>query len=356
MKICVLGDTHFGMRGDSLDFHKYIEKFYTNTFFPYLKENGITTVVQLGDLFDRRKFINFNSLYLSRQYFFDKLAENNITFITFLGNHDVAFKNTLQVNSSQLLLNGYDNITVLDTFSTMQFGGIDVDLVPWICDDNEVEITQKLKDSKSQIVFGHFEIAGFEMDRGNICHEGTDKAIFNKYDIVLSGHFHHRSDDGHIYYVGTPYEMTWSDYNDPRGFVIFDTQTREQEFIKNPYRMFYKLNYKDEVEHFAEQYRTFDYSIYEGCYVKVVVVNKTNPFLFDLVIDNLYKAGVADISIVEDFTDTAIITDDELVDQTEDTVTILAKYIDNLTLNVDNDKLKSLMRELYVEALNTEIE
>jgi DNA repair exonuclease SbcCD nuclease subunit len=356
MKICVLGDTHFGMRGDSLDFHKYIDKFYTNTLFPYLKENDITTVVQLGDLFDRRKFINFNSLYLARQYFFDKLTENNITFITFLGNHDVAFKNTLQVNSSQLLLNGYDNITVLDTFTTMQFGGIDVDLVPWICDDNEVEITQKLKDSKSQIVFGHFEIAGFEMDRGNVCHEGIDKSIFNKYDIVLSGHFHHRSDDGHIYYVGTPYEMTWSDYNDPRGFVIFDTQTREQEFVKNPYRMFHKLNYKDEVENFAEQYRTFDYSIYEGSYVKVVVVNKTNPFLFDLVIDNLYKAGVADISIVEDFTDAAIITDDELVDQTEDTVTILAKYIDNLTLNVDNDKLKGLMRELYVEALNTEIE
>ena len=356
MKICVLGDTHFGMRGDSLDFHKYIDKFYTNTLFPYLKENDITTVVQLGDLFDRRKFINFNSLYLARQYFFDKLTENNITFITFLGNHDVAFKNTLQVNSSQLLLNGYDNITVLDTFTTMQFGGIDVDLVPWICDDNEVEITQKLKDSKSQIVFGHFEIAGFEMDRGNVCHEGIDKSTFNKYDIVLSGHFHHRSDDGHIYYVGTPYEMTWSDYNDPRGFVIFDTQTREQEFVKNPYRMFHKLNYKDEVENFAEQYRTFDYSIYEGSYVKVVVVNKTNPFLFDLVIDNLYKAGVADISIVEDFTDAAIITDDELVDQTEDTVTILAKYIDYLTLNVDNDKLKGLMRELYVEALNTEIE
>ena len=356
MKICVLGDTHFGMRGDSLDFHKYIDKFYTNTLFPYLKENDITTVVQLGDLFDRRKFINFNSLYLARQYFFDKLTENNITFITFLGNHDVAFKNTLQVNSSQLLLNGYDNITVLDTFTTMQFGGIDVDLVPWICDDNEVEITQKLKDSKSQIVFGHFEIAGFEMDRGNVCHEGIDKSTFNKYDIVLSGHFHHRSDDGHIYYVGTPYKMTWSDYNDPRGFVIFDTQTREQEFVKNPYRMFHKLNYKDEVENFAEQYRTFDYSIYEGSYVKVVVVNKTNPFLFDLVIDNLYKAGVADISIVEDFTDAAIITDDELVDQTEDTVTILAKYIDNLTLNVDNDKLKGLMRELYVEALNTEIE
>lgn len=358
MKICVLGDTHFGMRGDSLDFHKYIEKFYDNVFFPYLKDHNVTTVVQLGDLFDRRKFINFNSLYLSRQYFFNKLAENNITFITFLGNHDVAFKNTLQVNSSKLLLDGYDNITVLDAFTTLQFGGIDIDMVPWICDDNQEEIYQRIKDSKSQIVFGHFEIAGFEMDRGNVCHEGIDKAMFNKYDIVLSGHFHHRSDDGHIYYVGSPNEMTWADYNDPRGFVIFDTQTREQEFVQNPYKMFYKLHYNDELEHFAEGYKpTFmDYSIYEGCYVKVVVVNKLNPFLFDIVIDSIYKAGAADISIVEDFTDTAIITDDELIDQAEDTVTILSKYIDNLTLNVDNDKLKGLMRELYVEALNTEIE
>ena len=356
MRICILGDTHFGMRGDSLEFHRYYQKFYDEVFFPYLIENKIDTVFQLGDLFDRRKFINFNSLYLCRKYFFDKLRDNNIALHTLLGNHDVAFKNTLQVNSSQLLLTGYDNITVLDTFTTVQFDGIDIDLVPWICDDNQEEIYQKIKSSKSQIVFGHFEIAGFEMDRGSICHEGIDKSIFNKYDIVLSGHFHHRSDDGHIYYVGTPTEMTWSDYNDSRGFVIFDTQTREQEFIKNPYKMFYKINYDDELEHFSEGYRSFDYSIYEGSYVKVVVVNKINPFLFDLVIDNLYKSGAADISIVEDFIDTATEDDTETIDQAEDTVTILSKYIDNLTLNVDNDKLKHLMRELYVEALNTEIE
>ena len=136
---------------------------------------------------------------------------------------------------------------------------------------------------------------------------------------------------------------------------IFDTETRESEFVQNPYRMFYKLNYDDELDHFAEQYRTFDYSVYEGAYVKVVVKNKLNPFLFDIVIDNLYKAGAADISVVEDFTE-VIGGDDELIDQAEDTMTILSKYIDNLSLNVENDKLKSLMRELYVEALNTEIE
>ena len=84
-------------------------------------------------------------------------------------------------------------------------------------------------------------------------------------------------------------------------------------------------------------------------------MNKQNPYLFDNVIDNLYKAGVSDISIVEDFTDTSFDTDQEIIDQAEDTMTILSKYIDNLTLSVNSDKLKTIMRELYVEALNTEI-
>lgn len=352
MKLCILGDTHFGMRNDSLEFHKYIQKFYENVFFPYLKENGITTVVQLGDLFDRRKYINFNSLYLCRKYFFDKLRENNITFITLLGNHDVAYKNTLEVNSSQLLLNEYDNITVYDSFSTINFGDIDVDIIPWLCDDNQDEIISQIKKSRSQICFGHFEIAGFEMDRGNICLDGLDSKTLDRYDIVLTGHFHHKSSDGTITYVGTPYEMTWADYNDPRGFHIFDTSTRELEFIQNPYKMFYKLNYKDDLEHFAENYRTFDYSIYEGCYVKVVVLIKQNPYLFDIVIDNLYKAGVADISIVEDFSEIENGNDDELINEAEDTMTILSKYIDNLTLDVESAKLKGIMHELYVEALS----
>jgi DNA repair exonuclease SbcCD nuclease subunit len=356
MKICILGDTHFGMRGDSLDFHKYMDKFYTNTLFPYLKEHNVSTVVQLGDLFDRRKFINFNSLYLCRKYFFKKLQDDGIQFVTLLGNHDVAFKNTLQINSSQLLLNEYDNITICDSFTTLTFDGIDIDLVPWLCDDNEVDIFKKIKKSKSQICFGHFEIDGFEMERGVTCHGGIDRKKLSKYDMVLSGHFHHKSDDGHIFYVGTPGEITWSDYNDPRGFHIFDTHTREMEFIQNPYRMFYKINYDDALENFAQLYKTFDYSIYEGAYVKIVVVNKTNPYLFDMVMDNLYKANVADISVVEDFTDITVDTDQELIDQAEDTMTILSKYIDNLPLTVESDKLKGLMRELYVEALSSDTE
>jgi len=108
MKIAILGDTHFGMRGDSIAFHNHYREFYTKTFFPYLVQNGITTIFQLGDLFDRRKYISFQSLALCRRYFFDQLVKHNIQCRVLLGNHDIFFKNTLEVNSPDLLLRDYE--------------------------------------------------------------------------------------------------------------------------------------------------------------------------------------------------------------------------------------------------------
>jgi DNA repair exonuclease SbcCD nuclease subunit len=354
MKLCILGDTHFGARGDSLDFHKYFQKFYDEVFFPYLIENDIRVVFQMGDLFDRRKFINFNSLYLSRKYFFEKCERLGIQLHTLIGNHDVAYKNTLEINSPSLLLNEYNNIEIYEEFDTVEFDGVSIDVVPWICDDNVDDIFNRMKDSKAQICFGHFEIAGFEMDRGNVCESGIDKQSLSKYDVVLTGHFHHKSTDGNITYVGTPYEMTWADWNDPKGFHIFDTETREMNFVKNSFSMFHKITYDDGKTTF-EDWKEYDFSKLKECYIKVVVLNKQNPFLFDHVIDSLYKAGVSDLSIVEDFTDVNVDLDQDIIDQAEDTITILSKYIDNLTLDVEPEKLKTLMRELYVEALNTEV-
>ena len=354
MKLCILGDTHFGARGDSLDFHKYFQKFYDEVFFPYLIENNIKVIFQMGDLFDRRKFINFNSLYLSRKYFFEKCERLGIKLHTLIGNHDVAYKNTLEVNSPSLLLNEYHNVEIYEDFTTVDFDGIQIDVVPWICDDNVDETFEKMKESKAQICFGHFEIAGFEMDRGNVCDVGLDKKLLAKYDIVLTGHFHHKSTDGNITYVGTPYEMTWADWNDPKGFHIFDTETRELNFVQNTFSMFHKVTYDDGKTTF-EDWKEYDFNKLKECYVKVVVLNKQNPYLFDHVVDNLYKVSVADLSIVEDFSDTLIDDDKEIIDQAEDTMTILSKYIDNLTLDVEPEKLKTVMRELYVEALNTEV-
>jgi predicted phosphodiesterase len=352
MKIAILGDSHFGMRNDSLHFHKYYQKFYNDVFFPYLIENGINEIYQLGDLFDRRKYINFNSLYLSRKYFFDVLKSNNLKMTTLLGNHDITYRNTLQVNSSELLLKDYDNIQVIHNPTTIELNGVLIDLIPWICAENEQKIFEYIEKSKAEICFGHFEIAGFEMDRGNVCHEGMDRNHLRRYDIVLSGHFHHKSTDGQIYYTGTPGEITWSDYDDPRGFHIFDTETRELEFIQNPYRMFYRIEYDDSKQSF-EYWKDFDYSQFNEKYVKILIVTKNNPYCFDTVLDKLLKENPIDVCVVENFEELEHI-DDDAVNQAEDTVTILSKYIDQLTLNVDKDKLKNVMRELYIECLSVD--
>jgi len=350
MKIALLGDTHFGARGDSLHFHDHFKKFFDDVFFPYCLKNNITTVVQFGDLFDRRKFVNFNTLHLSKQYFFDKLLQNNMHMHVLLGNHCVYFKNTPDLNSPELLLKEYSNITLYDKFTQVEFGGLAIDIVPWVF-DSKVEI-EKMSNSKSKICFGHFDIAGFEMDRGNISHDGFDSNVFSKYYHVYSGHFHHKSTKSNISYLGTPYEITWSDFNDPRGFHIFDTDTLDIEFVQNSFTLFHKIYYDDSTQT-LDYWKNFDYSKYEDVYVKVVVLNKTDEYQFDYAMDNLYKAVPADLNIVEDFIELSSLHDDD-VDQSEDTMTILSNYVDQLTVDVNSDKLKGLLRKLYVESLEME--
>ena len=351
MKICILGDCHFGMRSDSLWFHNYYQRFYQEVFFPFLLEKKITTIYQLGDLFDRRKYINFNSLHLSRKYFFDVLKKNNIDFHTLLGNHDVSYKNTLEVNSSQLLLNEYSNITIYNEPKTVDIDGVMIDIIPWICSDNEKQILEFIENSRSEIVLGHFEIAGFQMDKNTTCHDGLDRDILRRYDVVLSGHFHHKSSDGQITYVGTPGEITWSDYDDPRGFHIFDTETRELQFIKNPYRIFHKIEYDDSFQNF-EYWNQFNYDEFKDVYVKIVVKVKNNPYLFDVMLDRFLKQSPIDVSVVENFSEMEFEESVDLVDQSEDTLTILSKYIDQMNLNLNQEKMKIVMRDLYQECLS----
>ena len=353
MKLCILGDTHFGMRNDSPIFHELYKNFYQNTLFPYLDEHNIDAVFQLGDLFDRRKYINFHTLEQVKTYFFDELSSRGITLHTLLGNHDVYWKNTLQVNSTSLVLGEYKNVVIYDTPTTTHFDGLAIDVIPWICESNEAQVKTFISETRSEICLGHFELIGFEMDRGNVCHEGFDPSMLSRYETVMTGHFHHPSSKNNIIYVGTPGEMTWADYNDPRGFYIYDTNTRELEFIVNPYTIFCKIFYNDD-DLFLNDVQNRDYSEFKGKYVKLVVSKKTNAFLFETFLDNLTKSGAIDVSVVEDFTD--VNTSDTIgeVDQADDTTTILDKYIDGIEIDLNKVKLKSIIRNIYTEALTIE--
>lgn len=352
MKIAILGDTHFGARNDSTVFHDLFKKFYIETLFPYLEEYNISTVIQLGDLFDRRKYINFQTLKLAREYFFDPLNKKRINLHTLLGNHDVFFKNTLDVNATELVLGEYDNVHVYRSPDTIHFDGCSFDIVPWICDQNHESVKEYIKNSASNYCFGHFELAGFEMDRGNVCHEGQSADDLKRYELVFTGHFHHRSQKGNILYVGSPAEMTWADYNDPRGFHVFDTVTKELEFIENPHTIFRKFTYNDE-DFFYNEMKSYDYSQFTEKYVKVIVTKKTNDFVFESFIENMIRAAPADLSIVENFVDVSEEVQED-IDQADDTITILDKFVDTVEIDLNKSKLKSILREVYTEALTIE--
>ncbi len=352
MKICLLGDTHFGARNDHAAFHNHFEKFYTETLFPYLEENNIDTIVQFGDLFDRRKYINFLTLYRSREFFFEVAKRKGIDVHVFVGNHDTFFKNTNQVNSPQLLLGEYDNIKTYSTHQEILFDGIKIALIPWICSDNEADIMKFVKETDAQILFGHLELKGFEMDRGVYSEHGMDASVFDKFDIVCSGHYHHKSSRGNIHYLGTPYELTWADYDDPRGFFIFDTDTRDLKFIKNPFTIFKMIDYDDKNKNMDDVLDIY-FDEFADNYVKVIVKNKTNPYWFDLFINKLEAAGAIDIQVIGDYVELHM-TDEDVADEAEDTLTILRKAVTNIEAGVENIELDKFLTSLYTEALYVE--
>lgn len=350
--VCILGDTHFGVRSDSRTFIDFYKKFYGEVFFPYIIEKGIKDIYQLGDLFDRRKYINFLTLEEARAYFFDKLKENDIHLHVLIGNHDIFWRDSLSVNSPNLLLKDYSNITIYENPCTINMHGEDVDIVPWICKENEDEIFQFMKNSKSSICLGHFEITGFQMYKGVESHEGISPDIFKKYSHVFSGHYHHRSSKGNITYVGTPYEHTWADYEDPRGFHIFDPNTKALEFVQNPFKIFHKIYYDDSNVFSPDG----DYSFVTGNFIRLIVVNKTNFYGFENFVNMLYEKNPAELKIVEDLSafDSDEQQDDNIV--VEDTMSLLSQYVDSLDVETDKNRIKTLLKSLYIEAQHSKTE
>jgi DNA repair exonuclease SbcCD nuclease subunit len=350
MRVAIITDQHFGARNDSQIFLDFFQKFYDNTFFPAIDSAGIDTVLILGDTFDRRKYVNFYSLQRAKAMFFDKLRERGIKVHMIAGNHDTYYKNTNDVNSPDLLLREYDNINVIDHPQTIEVGDSKICMVPWICTDNYVECMEEMEKTPAEVCMGHFEIAGFSMYRGMDSHEGFDKGVFKKFDLVFSGHYHHRSNDSHIYYLGNPYELTWQDFNDPRGFHLFDTSSRQLDFIANPYTMFSRIEYDD------REQDPIDLSPLDlvDKFVKLVVVNKTDFYKFDKFIQALYNKGCAEIKIIEDlseFNEGEVSSEINL----EDTLDVLSHYIDSVQTDSDKEKIKTFMRTLYTEAINTEV-
>ena len=352
MKIALLNDTHCGIRGSSEIFIKYQEKFYTDVFFPYLIENDINHIIHLGDYYENRRFINFKALNANRKHFLEKLREYGITMDIIPGNHDTYYKNTNDLNSLKELLGHYMNeVNIVEEPTVLDYDGMKIGLVPWICQENEEKIHRFLNSCSADVIGGHFELIGFDMMRGVPCTHGMTSDNLKRFELVMSGHYHAKSNQGNIHYLGSQMEFFWNDAHDDKFFHIIDTKTRELLPVRNPITLFERIRY-DDTKH---DYNNFSVEYLDNKFVKVVVINKKDAFTFDRFLDRIQQRKIHELKIQEDFSEFSSdnVNDEGL--EVEDTSELLNQYVDNVETILDKDRIKMELSELMKEAQSMEV-
>ena len=342
MKVAIITDQHFGFKKGSKMFIDYFQKFYDEVFFPTIEKLGITTVLDLGDTFDNRKGVDLYSLDWAKTSYFDRLSNLGIDLISIVGNHTAYYKNTNEINTNNLLLREYDNITLFSEATELEVGGQPILFIPWINQENSERTYKKIKESKCKVAMGHLELNGFVATHGHTMEHGADFDCYNKFKQVFSGHYHTRSNNGKIYYLGNPYEMFWNDVNDKRGFHIWDTETLKLKTINNPNALYKVINYNDTPRQLTK------FGEFTNKIVKVVVRQKSDEKEYDRFMDSLFKANPHDVKIIEK-TD-HLVFDGEIYNQTEDTMTLLSASVDDLETDLDKNRIKSLMKAVYQSA------
>ena len=349
MKIAILNDTHCGIRNSSDIFLDNAAKFYGETFFPYLKEHDITQIVHLGDYYDNRKAINIKCLNHNRKHFLEPLRDLGIRMDIIPGNHDTYYKDTNNPNSLKELLGFFINeVAIIENPTVLEYESLRLALLPWITKDNEEESLKFIRNCKADILAGHLELYGFEMMRGIKSDHGMQADVFSRFETVLSGHYHTKSNRDNVHYLGSQLEFFWSDCNDKKFFHILDTETRELTSVHNPHTLFKKIVYKDTKYDYT---RVPDFS---GHFVKVVVLEKTNPKMFESFIDKLQDQDLHDLKIAENF-DMMVNNDEDGEFVIDDTQALLEDYIETSQTDLDKNTLKSNMRDLYKQAQSLEV-
>ena len=352
MKIAIVTDTHFGARNDSQLFLDHFSDFFREQFFPAVRRHGVEAIMHCGDLLDRRKYVNFNTLSVLRESFIKPIEEMGMETHIILGNHDTYYKNTNDLNSiSELFADTMDNFIIHEKPSVIDLDGFNIALLPWVNKENKQESMDFINTANAQWLVGHLELEGYEVLRGIRYDGGMDPSIFNRYEQVLSGHFHCKQERGNIIYLGAPYQMTFSDTDETKGFWILDTDTRELEYIENKNEMFHKLVYDDSKNDYSK-FISKKHSKYRYCYVKIYVINKDKPFILDKVVDSLYNSGVYDLTIVEDF-DKIAEESEELKneDLSKSTLELIYDEVDCMEGLDDSSRIKNLIQEIYLESL-----
>lgn len=334
MKFLKLGDWHFGVKQDD-PWVQNIQLDGIRQAIEYSKSRGITNWLQAGDVFDVRKAISHKTMEFTRQVF-DEIHEAGIVVYAIVGNHDMALKDKIHPNACNELLGHLPNVIVIDKPQTIDLG-VKIDLIPWICAENQQEIFEFVKNSKSEYCMGHFELNGFYFYKGMKSH-GSEPDFLKNYKRVWSGHFHTISENRNVTYIGTPWSLTAGDENDPRGFWMFDSETKESTFIQNETMWHRRIDYPTSIN--PEIYRNLSVRLF------VTKVDKQLAAFETALEEVVHELKV--VNRVDSAVDVVVDEDTEI----ESMPTLINGYIDALPdlSEGDTDALKAMTQKLYVEA------
>lgn len=344
-KIVFLGDTHFGASKGNDDRHAYMAKFFKD-FFQYIDANNIKYIVQVGDLFDVRKNVDVKVIRFFREVFLDEITKRDLRLFVIVGNHDIYYKETVKVNTVHELLRDYallhSNLTIVDTPRDVSIGDSDFFLVPWVCNDNIDDVNRALNKSTSKYCAGHFEFNGFEMSRGHTMTTKHSHADYTKFDLVISGHYHTKSKKDNVLYTGTPYQLTWMDYDDAKGFWVF--QDGDMSFVENPHTIYNKIWYSD-------GFAPAKSEVYQK-YVHVIITERIDKKDHASYLNAIQLMEPLDIKVVERFDEQ--LSQETYVHDILQTDDLLKAYVDDSQIDLDKQRMTDLMLSLYREALSRE--
>lgn len=356
MKVVILGDLHIGVSKGNEWVKNNQRLFFENVLYPYIEENNITEVIQTGDWFDNRDALRHDALEFSNQII-NNMPDCVENIRVLVGNHDMHMRERIWPNSIDEHLSLNARVRGYSVPTQINIDGMNIDLIPWICQDNYERVMQHIGVTSSDVCIGHFELTGFRFYPGNIATTGMDSDFLSPYKKVLSGHYHtpHSSSDDHITYVGTPYTLTFNDAGDRRGFHILDTETLELEFIENP------VCHHEVFEFDADEYTPGELEIDNAELVNLSVkvsnpVNKKRKIDWNPISEKIGKLYHSmRVEYTDDVTSTADIIaeiDDSEIG-TKGTGDYINTYVETLELDEDAKKrVDKIANSLYHEALS----
>ena len=345
MKTAIITDTHIGARNSSKVIREQMMSFFSD-FFNKIESEGIKTILHLGDFFDSRTSLSLIDIDFVVNWFIPRLVRSKAHMVVIAGNHDVFYRNTNFINSLSLLKNCPQITVIQDNIHLHKTDGKTFVLCPWLNDENQERLLEDLAHYSTQdyILGLHGEFKGMRMYKNSkLCEHGLDVSLFKGYHHVLSGHFHHPSVHGNIEYMGAANYLNWQDYNDWRGYLIYDDGDDSYERVKNEHCPFIELKYNDKDN-------------VEGKIVRVVVDEEVPHADLKDYIRSLEKMKPISVDVIDNtILESVVDTSDEDDEQPEVGSKSLSSYYSDYLVSIDvggsdSETLKSKFDDLKARA------